>query len=158
MARAKSSVTTPINVTISRPWQLAFLVTVAGSQIVFLALGMWSQMRYNQHMSPTVSAMQYAQEVYPLLYGLVGYIFVQRTVRGTVPQLFWAAFVATLGLSVYYALQMPLMYLTGVLGLYGSRPGDNWWTGASAVLTQLVVGFGVYCLALWVIARKGKRI
>jgi hypothetical protein len=156
MARTRPSVKNSANVTISRPWQIAFLIIVGGAQLLFTLFMLWSQFRYHQRTDSAALSLMFSQTFYPLLFVLVGYAYALRKVQGTIPRLFWAVFLAMLGLSLYYSLQLPVTYLSNAFGLYSYGPNNNWWSSVGWVWVQMSVVFVLYCLTLWLITRRSK--
>ena len=157
MARAKTG--KPTLVTIPPRWQLVFITAAIGSQVVFVAMMLASILRFSHYQSSGTWAFQITQWVYPLLYLAVGYIYARRRIKGMLPTLFWATFIATIGMTVWGVVQSVLSYVYSALNWWPVVGPDDksWWSAFGTIWTQMLVAFGLYCLALGVIVWKDKR-
>lgn len=156
---AQRAVKTPTNVTINRRWQLVFVVTAIGSQIVFVAVMLASIFRFTHYQSSGTWAFQITQWVYPLLYLVAGYLFARRRIKGFLSVLFWATFVTTISLTVWGIIQSVLNYLYSVFNWWPvvSAHDKSWWAAFGTTWLQMGVVFVLYCGVLGLITWRGKR-
>lgn len=148
----------PSLVTIDRKWQIAFIVSIIGAQAIIATYMMWTVFHYAHHFSFGLWSYQIMWTLGPLLFLIVGWLFSLHRVRGTVPRLFWGTLLATVGVIIYSALQIPVNDLLVHLHILNYQNGANsWWLQYGFVWTQYVVMFLLYTTALTVIAFRGKR-
>ncbi len=163
MARVKSGTKHASTVvTIPRPWQIAFITALVLSQLVYVALSVWSFFGYNHSMNGGgwgLQAFQAVQFAYPILFAVAGYVFIRRRVAGTVPRWFWALFLATIALIIHFALQVPINLLLNSLmqPVYGSNNNPGWWYNFGWMWAEMAVYFVLFCGGLAWISRRGKR-
>lgn len=160
MAVAKAKAKKPSKlVTIDRGWQGAFIVAMAFAQIVSIATVLVGFLRLSHYVSSGTWTFQVVGWLYPLLYLGVAYLFVSRRISGNYPRLFWAMFIATMGVIVYGALQGLLTMMFSVFNWWPqvTSADRSWWTAFGVYWSQMAAIFGLYCLVLWVISRERKR-
>jgi hypothetical protein len=159
MAVAKASKKqTPVVVTINRRWQLTFIGVLVVAQAISTAMTLWTLSHFG-HISGGTWTFQITTWGYPLLYAAAGYVFVRRRARGFVPRMFWALFVTMLGIVAYNALQAIVNYLYAEFNWWSTvaTSDPSLWDAFGTYWTQMIIGFVLYCAALWGITVKGKR-
>ena len=155
MAIAKNQTNASV-VSITTPWQLVFVTALVLSQALWVAVYLWSFTRRGVYTSYGTWMFQASYWVYPLLYVVAGYVFAWRQrIRGLVPRLFWAVFLAAIGTAVYNGSTVLLRWLENHVGRYDPSRSGLWaafgweWTGMGTM-------FVLFCLALVVIARRKR--
>ncbi len=149
-----TSVKHPLSVTIPRHWQLVFIATIIASQLISIIQIAWSMIRISHYVSSGTLIFQITSWLYPALYLLAAYLFLERRVRPGVPRLFWAVLIATVGVLVYQAANA-IQNIALAEAHYVAHGGGLWNTfGVS--WTLMVVVFVLFCVVLGTVSQKGK--
>lgn len=144
-------------VTITRPWQWAFLLSAAASQVSATAYIVWAFSRPDGWVSASTWTYQIVYFAYPLLYVAAALLFMRRRVSGTLPRLFWATFLATTG----YLASMVLS--TGVQAIQTSWMRNHYYDSSSVWSTLgwqwsgMGVAFVLYGCGLAYISWRSKH-
>lgn len=153
MARTKVQ-KNPTVVTITTNWQLAFIVALVAATAASTGQILYGMFRLSHYVSPGTLAIQTSMWVYPILYLAIAWLFVQRRIRGAVPQLFWAVLVTVIGMSVYgiasilsQIVRWEVHYTVTGTGVWAAFGVD--WIIMAAMLV-------LYCAALGVIAKRRR--
>jgi hypothetical protein len=145
-------------VTITRPWQLAFLFSAVASQLSATAYIVWAFSRSGSWVSASTWTYQIVYFTYPLLFVAAALLFLRRRVSGTLPRLFWASFLATIGCFA------SMVITTGVQAIQTSWLRDHYygadasiWNSFSWQWTGMGAAFALYCGSLAYVAWRVKR-
>ena len=153
MAKTNSS-KVPMNVTVSRPWQIAFIVVLIAGQIVGAGSIWWSLVHISHYASLGTWVFQSSYWLYPILYLGAGYLFMKGRVQGTLPRLFWAVLLTTLGATVAQACSVIANYIR----IASVQPyGDGIWSTFGGYWIQMAVVFLAYVLVLAVIRQRSSK-
>ena len=155
--QAKKS--TPVLVTITRPWQLVFVSIMLLSQIIIVAQLLWAYARFIHYLSAGTWAFQISTWGYPVMLVIIAWIFGLGRVLGWLPRLFWAVFLATMGVAAFNVVQtVTNMLMTTFHWQSGiGANGTSWWAAFGVPWAEMMVLVVLYTVALGVIARRSKR-
>lgn len=157
MARTTNPTKTAVNVTITRNWQLTFIAVMVLAQLFALYYLVDGLLHYARYFKDGTFIYQSVQNLYPVLYALAGWIFARNRVVGTMPKLFWAVFVAVIGLAVYSTTQLPLLFMSHWVSAIAGSNGKAWYQGIYWMWAQMAVVFALYCGGLWYIKRRSGK-
>lgn len=147
---------TPTVVTITAPWQVAFMVAVVLSQLAWMVVLLWSYTQHGAYVSFGTWLWQVSVWLYPLLYVGAGYWYVRRRVQGKMPRLFWAVFLATIAYGFYMAEGALSNWLRFNIIHFLPPHGNGVWAAFGWDWLQMGVLFALFCLVLGVLANRKR--
>lgn len=155
---AKIAKTTPTVVTITKPWQSAFIAAAIASQALWVGMFVWNFTRPHQYINAGTWTWQITTWAYPLLFLGIGYFFASRRVRGTLPRLFWAMFLTVMGYMLYSTGSVAFNWLAPHIFYPHIAPGDtSLWAAFGRDWTEMLVVLLAYTVVLGVLDRRSKR-
>lgn len=142
-------------VTIGRTGQLAFVIAVASVEVANFINAYTTYFRSYvvRHSYPV--AFHLSEFIFPLLFVIVGYMFAKRNIQGTIPKVFWAVLLATIGLCAFQGFEQLEIWISILLP--GTSPYGPLWLNPNVVLAEESVVFATYCYVVWRADRKGMR-
>ena len=156
MAQLKKK-TTNTTVTITKPWQIAFIVTALLSQLIWVGMVLWAYTRPDHWIGGGTWTFQILSWFYALAYLLVAFVFIRRRIRGTLPRLFWSFFIATIGYLAYSTLSALASWARGNWIGYSSSTDTGLWAAYGWEWTVMIAVFVGYALTLCAVLWKAKK-
>ncbi len=147
---------TPNVVTITAPWQLTFLAAMVLGQLSWVVLLLWTYVLHHGYMGVGTWTWQISYWVYPLFYVAASYAFICSRVRGALPRLFWAVFLATIGEAVYTFTSSIFNWLRFDVIRAAAPTGNGLWAAFGWDWVHMGVVFGLFCLTLYIVARRKR--
>jgi hypothetical protein len=122
-----------------------------------VATMLWTAHRY-PYPSFTIWLIQSSEFLYPLLLAAIGLVFTVRWVKGRVPQLFWAAFLAAMAIAIFTGLRMPLTIVLSAFHFFDSTSSQapSWWQMYGIEFIPMLVVAVVYLGTLVYLDRRRK--
>ncbi len=132
------------------------MVIMLLAQVMVVAQLLWVYARFIHYMSAGTWAFQVSTWGYPLLLVIIAWVFGLGRVLGWLPRLFWAVFIAAMGVAAFSIVQTVTSILMTTFH-WQSGSGTSWWAAFGVPWTEMMVLVVLYTIALGVIARRGKR-